>query len=219
MDAKGGLQDVSSNGQVLHWPGRLVCADDLRRSLNGHRELVILPRAVVTPLAAEELRARGVLITRQEPQTQPTAPGTWGYIQDRPEPLVQSAVKSLERDGVPLKELHVPAESSACRWAAAVAQCVAGGECTGGVVFCQDAGLVCCVVNKFAGLRAVAVASAAQAGRAMAALGANVIAVELAGRTFYEIRQVLRTVCLPGAPVCPPGIACTLKELDGHAHR
>jgi hypothetical protein len=196
MDAKGGLPHVSTNGQVLHWPRRVVCAADLRRSLNGHRELVILPGALVTPLAAEELQARGVLITRQEPQKQKqsTAKGTWGYVQDRPEPVVQSAVKSLERDGAALKELNVPAESSACRWAAAVAKCVASGECTGGVVFCQDAGLVCCVVNKLAGLRAVAVASPAQAGRAIAALGANLIAVELAGRTFHEVRQVLHRV-------------------------
>ncbi|HEV3080488.1 MAG TPA: RpiB/LacA/LacB family sugar-phosphate isomerase [Gemmataceae bacterium] len=219
MDAKGGLQDVSSNGQVLHWQGRLLCAEDLRRALNGHRELILSPRTVVTPLAAEELRSRGVQLTRQEDVKQPGPAASWGYTCDRPEPVVQSAVKSLERDGAALKELRPPSDASLCRWAAAVAKCVAKTECKAGIVFCQDAGLLCCVANKFAGLRAVPVASAAQAARATRALGANLIAIEVAGRTFFEIRQILRTVCVPGEPACPAEVACTLQELEGHAHR
>ncbi|HEV3119556.1 MAG TPA: RpiB/LacA/LacB family sugar-phosphate isomerase [Gemmataceae bacterium] len=219
MDAKGGLQDVSSNGQVLHWTGRVLCADDLRRSLNGHRELVLAPRAIITPLAHDELRSRGVTITRQTDAPAANAATAWAYAQDRPEPLVQSVVRSLERDGVALKELAAPPDASACRWAATVARCVTDGPCIAGVVFCQDAGLLCCVANKVAGLRAVPVASVAQAVRARQSLSANLVALETAGRTFYEIRQILRTVCVPGGPACPPGVACTLGELDGHAHR
>src|SRR4029077_7395605 len=112
MDAKGSLQDVSSNGQVLHWHGRLLCAENLRRALNGHRELILSPRTVVTPLAAEELRSRGVQLTRQENVKQPGPATSWGYTYDRLEPLVQSAVKSLERDGVALKELQLPSDTS-----------------------------------------------------------------------------------------------------------
>ena len=54
------------SADVLRWAGRVVTADDLYRSLNGHRELVLTPRAVVTPLAAEHLRARGVRVSRQD---------------------------------------------------------------------------------------------------------------------------------------------------------
>ena len=36
---------------------------------------------------------------------------------------------------------------------------------------------------------------------------------------IFELRQILRTVCTPGDPICPPGVACSLQELDGHAHR
>ena len=39
------------------------------------------------------------------------------------------------------------------------------------------------------------------------------------GRTFFEVRQILRICCSVAAPACPPGLACTLKELEGHAHR
>jgi ribose 5-phosphate isomerase RpiB len=87
------------------------------------------------------------------------------------------------------------------------------------VLFCHDPGLVCCVANKLPGLRAAAVLTVAQAARATLQLGANLVAVEMPGRTFFEVRQILRTVCLSPAIACPAGVACTLQELDGHAHR
>ncbi|HXG10820.1 MAG TPA: RpiB/LacA/LacB family sugar-phosphate isomerase [Gemmataceae bacterium] len=210
--------NTGSDGPVLRWSGRVLTADDLRGRLNGQRELVLAPRTIVTPLAAEQLRANGVRITRQ-PIAEPAVPSAvWGYAQERPHPLVASAVQSLERDGLRLKELRVENETDGCRWAKAVAECVARGVCAGGVVFCQDPGLVCCVANKLAGLRAVAVITAAQAARAMRTLGANLVAVEMPGRTFFELRQILRTLGTT-ATACPPGVACILRELDGHAHR
>jgi hypothetical protein len=210
---------MSDNGQVLHWSGRVLSAEDLRRSLNGHRELVLPPRAIITPLAAEQLRAQGIQVTRQPQPEKPDTTARWGYIQERPHPLVGSAVQALAREGVTLKELRSLAEPSPSRWAWEVAKCVAEGECQGGVVFCTEAGLLCCVANKVSGLRSVAVATAAQAARAALTLGANLVAVEMPGRTFFEVRQILRAVWAAGNPACPPGVACTLRELDGHAHR
>ena len=78
-------------------------------------------------------------------------------------------------------------------------------------------GLVCCVANKVPGLRAAAVTTVAQAARATHSLGANLLAVEMPGRTYFEVRQILRAVC--GAGACPDTVAGTLRELDGHAHR
>jgi hypothetical protein len=210
---------MDSNGQVLHWSGRVVSAEDLRRSLNGQRELVLPARAIITPLAAEELRANGVRVTRQAGDNKAAVTARWGYAEEQPHPVVHTAVRVLERDGVALKELRPKDAASPYRWAQAVAVCVAQGECQGGVAFCQDPGLFCCVANKVAGLRVVAVAAVDQAVRAMRTLGANLFAVEMPGRTLFEVRQILRTLCVPGEPTCPPGVACALQELDGHAHR
>ena len=49
-------------------------------------------------------------------------------------------------------------------------------------------------------------------------LAANLLAVEMPGRTFFEVRQILR-ICCAAAAVCPAPLAGTLQELDGHAHR
>jgi ribose 5-phosphate isomerase RpiB len=220
MAANDELRDGGTAGHVLRWPGRVLAAEDLRRSLNGHRELVLSPRAVITPLAAEELRNGGVRVTRSAEARAPSSPGRpWGYAPQQTHPMVQSAVQSLRREGLTLKELPADGSDAVCHWARAVAECVAAGECEGGVFFCGDPGLVCCVANKVAGLRAVAVTTVGQAARATLTLGANLLAVEMPGRTFFEVRQILRTLCTHGQPACPDGVACTLRELDGHAHR
>jgi hypothetical protein len=219
MGVNGQPGTASADGAVLRWAGRVVAAEDLRRSLNGHRELVLAPRTIVTPLAAEDLKARGVKVTRQAETRKPAAAATWAYAEERPQPMVRSAVQSLERDGIALRELPGCMEGAECPWTRTVAECVARGDCAGGVVFCQDVGLACCVANKVGGLRAAAVVTVAQAARATLTLGANLLVVEVPGRTYFEVRQILRILCQPQPPICPPGVACTLRELDGHAHR
>jgi hypothetical protein len=219
MSTNGKAPEPSTDGQVLRWTGRVLTAVDLRQALNGHRELVIPERAILSPLAADELRARGVRVTVQRAlETALPAKGRWGVAQDRPYPEVAGVVQSLRRDGVEFHELPA-CTGGACSWSRSLAECVAQGECVGGVVFCQDAGLVCCVANKVAGLRAVPLASVPQATRACSSLSPNLVAIEMPGRTFYEIRQVLRCACLPEGKACPDGVATTLRELDGHAHR
>jgi hypothetical protein len=205
------------NGQVLTWSRRVLSAADLRQGLNGHREVIVAPDTVVTPLAGEELRTNGIRIVRQVPAPAKTTP-SWGHGQDRPYPLVESALLALAREGIQLYPWPAAGDDLPCRWARALAQCVARGECAGGVLFCADPGLACCVANKLPGLRAVAVTTVAQAARATLALAANLLVVEMPGRTFFEVRQILRT--LSGSTMsCPDGVACTLRELDGHAHR
>jgi hypothetical protein len=204
-----GRNTATSDGHVLHWSGRVLTADDLRGNLNGHHELVLAPGTVVTPLAAEELRNGGIAITRRPTEGKPVA--TWGVAQDRQYPAVKAALQSM-----PLRELAATCIGPECDWARTLAECVARGDCCGGVVFCQDVSLICCVANKLPGLRAAAVITVVQAARAALTLGVNLLAVEMPGRTFFEVRQILRNLC---RPACPDGVACTLGGLDGHAHR
>ena len=49
-------------------------------------------------------------------------------------------------------------------------------------------------------------------------LGVNLLAVEMPGRTFFEMRQMLRLLCA-AVVLARTGWPCTLQELDGHAHR
>jgi hypothetical protein len=147
----------------------------------------------------------------------PKEQATWGFAQDRPYPTVAPALLTLAREGLCVVEMPCSSDQP-CRWSQAIAQCVARGDCRGGVIFCEDPGLVCCVANKVPGLRAIAIATISQATRAALTLNANLLAVEMPGRTYFEIRQILRTMCL-SARSCPDSVASILQELDGHAHR
>src|SRR5262249_50280372 len=161
----------SANGEVLRWASQVVSADELQRALNGHRELLLPARAVITPLAAEQIRANGIRVSRRSVE-EPARNAQWGYAQERPHALVRSAIQAVQREGFSLRELKPPERSSPGAWARAVADCIARGECQGGVIFCEDTGLLCCVANKVAGLRAAVANTVVQGARATFTLGA-----------------------------------------------
>jgi hypothetical protein len=173
----------------------------------AHSQVLTWPRRVLSVGGDRETASKAA-----------SAKVMWGVGQDRPHAMVAAAVQGLAREGMCFRELPLEANQLPCRWAKAVAECLARGECAGGVLFCEDPGLVSCVANKVPGLRAVAVTTVGQAARATLSLAANLLVVEMPGRTFFEVRQILRTL-LSGGMVCPDGVACTLRELDGHAHR
>jgi len=208
-----------TTGAVLNWPKKVLSADDLRRHLTSQREIALLPRAIVTPLAADELKARGVRIRWEDAKPQANAPaGRWGYAQERPDAAVGAAIRALERDSIALIALEIAAKTPTA-WVRAMAELVARAGTLGGIAFCGNPGLVCCVANKLAGVRAAAVATPAQAERARKTIAANLLAIESTERTFFEIRQIVRAIA-GGSPVCCPAeLANALKELDGHAHR
>lgn len=212
---------MSANGQEpLRWSGRVVTAEELRRALNGQRRLLVPANAVITPLAIEHLRANGVEIQRGEAAEAPAPPAaSWSVAHERADPTIQSVLETLRRDGWPLRDLPAAADTDPARWAHNVAECVAKGECRGAVVFCDDPALVCCVANKLRGLRAAVATTPNQTARLLCALAPNLVAIECAGRTFFELKQMLLTLCRTDSGGCSPRVGRVLEELDGHAHR
>lgn len=218
MDASA--QATDSNG-VLHWQGRIVTAEDLRLRLNGQKEIVLAERTIVTPLAAEHLTERGIRIVRKTErrhEADGAAKSSWAFAQQRPLPLVDAAVGALRRDGVSLQELPSEQTAPTCGWAARLAKRVADAELAGLIVFCDDPEVVCCVGNRFNGIRGAAIYSIAHAARAAQSLGANFVGIEMPGRTLFELRQMLKALCVPHT-ACPEPMATTLKELESNAHR
>ncbi len=143
----------------------------------------------------------------------------WGYaIEGKPSTMLQVALRSLDRNGSTPPPLADSAAGS-CVWARDVAECLRSGRCQAAILFCENAALACCIANKVSGVRAAAVTTIRQACRALTQLGANLLVVEMADRTYYEFKELLRMCQDGGAAACPPEVACVLKELDGHAHR
>jgi ribose 5-phosphate isomerase RpiB len=223
--------DRKSTGlaDVLRWPGKVVTAEGLRQSLNGESQLAVIPGTVITPSAVDHLKANGVSVVRGKTIAKPDAEKkesklNWGFVSERPDPMVSNVVQALKRDGVDFQEVQTspvpanePCETAACSLARRAAAIVIAGESKGVVVFCRDPGLACCIANKIRGIRATAVASPAQAQRAVNGLGANVLAFEPGKMTFFELRQLLRCVC-GSATCCSEVVAQVIQELEGPCH-
>jgi hypothetical protein len=142
-------------------------------------------------------------------------PAGWAYaVEGKPPTMLEIALRCVRPQPPQLPACN----GEACVWVRNVAACLARGDCRVAVLFCSDAGLACCVANKVPGVRAVTVERISQAVRALRSVGANLLVVEMAGRTYYECRELLR-FCREHPPACPPRLACVLEELDGHAHR
>ena len=212
--------NAATRRAVLCWPGRLLSADDLRRHLTSQRELVLLPRTIVTPLAADELRAKrrahhagnrrrrtsdrgqraGMWATRRRPPTR------WSTSARRRHwnAMGVTLAATLATNGDPARAIAASGRRRDCR---------------GGVVFCDDPGLVCCVANKVAGLRAVAVSNVAADRRVQSNLGAEPARRRDAGPDVFRGSADAADDRRAATRRCPDGLANVLQELDGHAHR
>ena len=140
---------------------------------------------------------------------------SWAVGADRPHAYVESAIRALARDGMSIRELGLTGLPQS--WALAVAEELADRKCDAAIVFCSSPGLAACLANKIPGVRAVPVATIAQAATATLELGANLLAVELPGRTFFEVRQMMR-VLFTSSLACPAGVAAALEEAESRAH-
>lgn len=199
----------------LVWSARLLTWEALRAQLNGQRTLVVSPHTLVTPLVVDELRARGIALSRageiapMERTTQARA--EIGYAQEKPDPIVSGAIAALAREGITLAEWK-PTGKDLAAWSWSLGLLAKQGR---GLVFASDAALVCCVAGKVAGVRPAMVLSVSQAARSLKVFAANLLAVEMPGRTFFEVKQIARLLAA-GVASTPPHIAKVLGELDAN---
>jgi hypothetical protein len=188
---------------TIRWGRGVLTADDLRRSLNGHRDLLLAAHTVVTPLAADELRHGDVTVRREEATS--TGGLAWAVLSDRSYAFVRAAVATLVREGLAIREENADDMSP---------KYIARSVTTESVIFTPDTALVVCAANKVPGVRAVSVSSVGQMARALQTVAPNVVAVEMPGRTFFEIRQVIRLCVQGGHRDCPTELADVLKSLE-----
>lgn len=202
---------------VLTWTARVLTEADLRRAWQGERTVEVTRHAVVTPLARERLRECGVALTWRSEAQNKNSPTGWAVAIEGQEAKALSVVRAFAGEGRSHLLLEGPGKETKSHWYRSLAERI--GTLRGVMVFCSDAAVCVCVATKVPGVRPAVAISAAQAARVLLTLGCNFMAIETAGRTFFELRQITRTVCDSGKPEAPPEVATVLKELDGCAHR
>ncbi|MCS6978039.1 MAG: RpiB/LacA/LacB family sugar-phosphate isomerase [Gemmatales bacterium] len=137
-------------------------------------------------------------------------------VTGRPTPLLSAALTAARREGQ--EPEVVPVEAGSWDWLLEAVNRLATRQIR--LVLALDGrSLVgACLANKVRGVRAATVETLDDARRALRELGANCLFANPQGKTWFELRQLLRLAAETQAR-CPEEIAKVLEELEGHANR
>jgi hypothetical protein len=187
---------AQSNDLVID--ARVVTMESIAGRLNGTKQVMVPPGALVTPSVRDELRRRGIEL-RQEcavKKCKSLAPVLLVVGRTSSDPGL--AVQMLRQEGIDVK-----AESTHCLIRATEMLAAAVAARALGVLWTRHAAVGLCLVNRNANLRAVLATSVPVTAKAVAAVGANVLVIDPTIGTMYEKKQVLRAFCLGGIRECP----------------
>ena len=177
--------------------GRVIAIADLAGRLDGVQVVVVPRMAIVTPAARDLLRERGVtLASRASPaETRTAVRLTLGVAETRCD--AAELVRSVREDGVEVEQLARSGLASVVEELAN--QIARGGRL--GLLLTDNPLAALCRANRHRGVRAATGNNVLEVGRALAAIGANLLIVEPQGRGAFALRQAARAFCR-GASGC-----------------
>lgn len=188
--------------------GRLLSASVVESLPMTTTELSIGPETVLTPMARDLLKRRKIalrLMGRAEARKR-SGVGEWGFSVDS-----ESWAMTTLRRMLLMAEDWVALGGDV--WEAAV--WVSESEGRGASVFSDRGAAAVWRANQVEGVRAAAASDADGVSRAVESLGANLIVIEPAGKSLYELKHLASTFRKAGAPAPPEWIAGETS----HAHR
>ncbi len=192
--------------------GRLVGERDAAAMVAAGAPVRITPGTVVTPLARDILKRAGIEL-RFASQAELTASGLtgeWGFAFEPAGGQVDPLRRSLLADSAIWSDLGAdPLQAAA--W-------VVAGAGRGAVVLTESAARIAWSANQTAGVRAATAVDPAGVVRAIEQLGLNLLVVEPAGRSIFELRHLCAVFRRGGAPRPPAWLADGVGSVS-HADR
>ncbi len=194
-NGRGHGQGSSAGGEVF--AERLFALRHAEGLPGATREVRIVPGTVVTPLARDHLKRRGIeLRFVSEWQTDGRLDrGEWGFA-IASESGLMTALRRAFLDGA---EGWVELEGlgdAAARW-------VGESSRRGAMLMTDEASVAVWRACQFPGVRAAAVADIDAGARAGRRLGANLLVVEPSGKSISLLRQLGQTLRRSGPPRAP----------------
>ncbi|MBX7166988.1 MAG: hypothetical protein K1X74_11710 [Pirellulales bacterium] len=177
---------------------RVITLRQLAEHLGSARTLQVAPRAVITPAARDLLRQRGVALVRASAVPAPAAAKSTQRVTVAVAETKFDA-SALIRD---LRKLPREVEALASCGLVTVAREMADRVARGGdlgVLLTDQAAAALCLTNRHAGVRAMAPADEAGLRRGCAAVGANLLVVDLQTVRPHQVKLLVQQFCL-GAP-------------------
>lgn len=201
------LQAKTPSLRELTLASRVVTLAEVKGKLEGIKQLVVPAKAVITPAVRDLLRQKRIDIGYALPGKAAAKPrlslvvGAAGTKYD-----AAGALRAAAREGVTIERL---ARTGLAQVVGELCDAASkGGKL--GLVLTSETAAVVCIANRRPGVRAAAAASVAATPRVVRSVGANLLAVDPAGRTMFEMQRIISQF-VAGAPyACPAEFA---KEL------
>jgi hypothetical protein len=193
----------------------VVTAEMLIAAQTGGSRIVVSERAIVTPAAWDAAREHGIEIARQSPRAKSRGYEPAGGDQSNQRERVDATHGAWP---VGLAPLLVVVKSTEAverlrddlrgRWrrellgcvdeaAALAVSAICRGETATVVVFAEQTHRAACLANRNERVKGVAIADASDVRAVRMQLRANVWCVDPAGRSWFELRNLLRTIFQP----------------------
>jgi hypothetical protein len=182
----------------------IITADVLEQTVRAGQAVRIGRNSILTPSARDWLNSKRTPWTRQDKASGTTAGSRakWQVILQTVTPTVRSLQDGLRRlaDGWKVEIVGQPLEA-----AVLATSLVSTAECDGVVIFTEQAELIACRANRNERVRAAVMQNPKQWEQVVRSLGANVVCISPIGRTFIELRNLLRD-CAATRPRPPAGM-------------
>ena len=167
--------------------------------VDGSGEVRVAPGTVITPLARDFLRRRRVeirVVSRGEAaRSKAHHQGEWGFAIESRSGQVEAIRRILLDDW-----LEVGSDSvGAANW-------VIEGDSRGALVVADEASVATWRAGRVEGVRPATVDQPEAVSRAIRHLGANLIVIEPAGKSIFQVKQVAARFRQGGAPMTPDWI-------------
>jgi hypothetical protein len=184
----------------------VITADLLEETVRPGQTLRIGRSSILTPSARDWLHSKRMAWTRQDKHAgvSGSAAGSrfrWQIILQTVTPTVRALQEGLRSlaDGWKIELVGQPLEA-----AALATNLVSTAECDGVVVFTEHAEVIACRANRHERVRAAVMQNSKQWEQVMRTLSANVVCISPIGRSFIELRNLLRD-CAAAKPRTPAG--------------
>ncbi len=183
--------------------GPVITAEMLEGSVRPGQPLRIGRTSILTPAARDWLHSKHTPWSRQD-KNAGIANGSrirWQIILQTVTPTVKALHDGLRRlaEGWKIELVGLPLEA-----ATLATTLVSTAECDGVVIFTEQAELIACKANRHERVRAAVMHNSKQWEPVMRTLSANVVCISPIGRTFMELRNLLRE-CAGTRPRPPAG--------------
>jgi hypothetical protein len=158
------------------------------------REIRVGPATVVTPIARDMLKRRGIAV-RVASDPEASRRGEWGFVLEEGVALADAIRRGIATGPDHWGEIGRDA-AEAARW-------VAEGDGRGAAVVTDEASVACWLSARVPGVRSAAPADSDAVARAVDRLGANLIVIEPRGHSIPSLLHCLKVFRRAGAPEGP----------------